>query len=251
MQLIPRFAEKSDSARSVRGLLLALVFLLGSVFGAQADEAPQSGSVDSSWQLAMRRADDGFEWTVYEEAQPMPGRPAFRVEARFDTTPGIVADLLMASMSEETTTTSGERRRLLKRTPDGALVHTFIDLPFMFSDRELAIQIRREDDRETGIQRISWRDANEHLPPPTSGVLRLATEGYWEFTPLAPQGTQAVYMTRAEIGGSLPKAVGDRLMRGQAIDSVKRLRRLVAERRTVDVAAPPPKGLTPQSSEAR
>ena len=238
-----RNPPRGISNRSAMRVFLALALLVSHV--AQAESEPATGAQEPNWELALHRADDGFEWTLFEEAQPIPGRPAFRVEARFDVPPGIAADTLMASMSEETTTTSGERRRLLERMPDGALVHTYIDLPFMFSDRELAIQIRHVADRETGIHRISWRDANEHLSRPDDGVLRLTTEGYWEFRPLAPYGTQAVYMTRAEIGGSLPKAVGDRLMRGQAVDSVKRLRQLLAERQTVNVAAPPPAGLAP------
>jgi hypothetical protein len=246
-----RNAPRGISNRSAMRVLFALALLVSHAGVAQAESEPATGAQEPSWELALHRADDGFEWTVYEEAQPVPGRPAFRVEARFEAAPRIAADTLMASMSEETKTTSGERRRLLERTPDGALVHTYIDLPFMFSDRELAIRIRHVADRETGIHRISWRDANEHLSPPDDGVLRLTTEGYWEFRPLSPHGTQAVYMTRAEIGGSLPKAVGDRLMRGQAVDSVKRLRRLLAERQTMNVAAPPPEGLAPQSSEAR
>jgi hypothetical protein len=246
-----RNAPRGISNRSAMRVLFALALLVSHAGVAQAESEPATGAQEPSWELALHRADDGFEWTVYEEAQPVPGRPAFRVEARFEAAPRIAADTLMASMSEETKTTSGERRRLLERTPDGALVHTYIDLPFMFSDRELAIRIRHVADRETGIHRISWRDANEHLSPPDDGVLRLTTEGYWEFRPLSPHGTQAVYMTRAEIGGSLPKAVGDRLLRGQAVDSVKRLRRLLAERQTMNVAAPPPEGLAPQSSEAR
>ena len=246
-----RNAPRGISNRSAMRVLFALALLVSHAGVAQAESEPATGAQEPSWELALHRADDGFQWTVYEEAQPIPGRPAFRVEARFEAAPRIAADTLMASMSEETKTTSGERRRLLERTPDGALVHTYIDLPFMFSDRELAIRIRHVADRETGIHRISWRDANEHLSPPDDGVLRLTTEGYWEFRPLSPHGTQAVYMTRAEIGGSLPKAVGDRLLRGQAVDSVKRLRRLLAERQTMNVAAPPPEGLAPQSSEAR
>ena len=246
-----RNGPRRISNRSAMRVLLALALSVSHAGLARAESEPTTGQQEPSWDLALSSADDGLEWTVYEEAQPMPGRPAFRVEARFEAPPGIAADTLMASMSKETETTSGERRKLLERTPDGALVHTYIDLPFMFSDRELAIRIRHTPDRETGIHRISWRDANENLSPPEDGVLRLTTEGYWEFRPLAPHGTQAVYVTRAEIGGSLPKAVGDRLMRGQAVDSVKRLRRLLAERQRMNVAAPPPEGLAPQSSEGR
>jgi len=250
MPLNDRNAPRSFSNRSAITVLFALALLVSHAGVARAEFERTPGAQEPIWELELRRADDGFEWTVYEEAKRIPGRPAFRVETRLEAPPGIAADTLMASMSEETKTTSGKRRKLLERTPDSALVHTYVDLPFMFSDRELAIRIRHKADRETGIHRISWRDANENLSPPEDGVLRLTTEGYWEFRPLAPNGTQAVFMTRAEIGGSLPKAVGDRLMRGQAVDSVKRLRELLAERNTMNGAAPP-EGLAPQSSEGR
>ena len=72
-------------------------------------------------------------------------------------------------------------------------------------------------------------------------MLRLRTSGYWEFRPRAPFGTFATYVSRAEVGGSLPAGIRDRLMRGQAEDAVERLARLIGEREAV--AAPPPKDL--------
>ena len=194
----------------------------------------------ANWEIASTSNRDGFEYRVYVETKKTPGRPAFRIEANFDTSPSEAAATLMASMSEESSATSGERRRVLEQTPNGALVHTYVDLPLMFSDRELAVQIDHRADAATGIHRIMWTDANDVLPPPEGDVLRLETEGHWEFRP-APRGlTEATYYTQAEVGGSLPSAVGDRLMKGQAVAAVKRLHRLIAERKRIRVASPPP-----------
>ena len=137
----------------------------------------------------------------------------------------------------------GERRRLIERREREALVHTFIDLPFMFSDRELAVRIRHHDEPQTGVHRVEWFDDNDALPPVGAGVLRLQTEGYWEFRPDGPLGSRATYLSRAEVGGSLPSAMSDRLMRARAIEAVVDLQTLIRHRATINVAAPPPEGI--------
>lgn len=208
--------------------------------GAEVGGAQSEDAVDGTWRRAADREDALLAWSVYVEREPRPGRPAFRIETRFAAPPSVAAATLMESMAEDGSTTRGERRRLLERKPNGALVHTYIDLPFMFADRELAIRVTASRDAATGIHRIEWVDANEHLPPPAVGVLRLQTKGYWEFRPDPIGGTRATYVSRAEVGGSLPLALQDRLMRGQAEDAVKRLARSIGERGTVQVAAPPP-----------
>jgi hypothetical protein len=196
--------------------------------------------VDDSWEIASKRSRDGTEWSVYVEAEKTPGRPAFRIETTLEVSPWVAATTLMEEMSEPGGASSGQTRRLIERTERDALVHTFIDLPFMFSDRELAIRIRYTDDPGTGVHRIEWVDENGALPPVDDGVLRLATEGYWEFRPMGPNRSGATYVSRAEVGGSLPRALGDRLMKGQAEDAVKRLQHLLGERGRTHVAGPPP-----------
>lgn len=224
----------------------AALSILVAVPGRAADEAPSEATDPfAGWEMASAREGE-LPWAIYVESDPAPGVPAFRIETRFEVPPSIAAGTLMASMAENDSTAAGERRVLLERTADTAFVHTFVDLPFMFSDRELAIRIVASHDAVTGVHRIDWVDENERLPPPASGVLRLRTAGYWEFRPRAPFGTFATYVSRAEVGGSLPAGIRDRLMRGQAEEAVERLARLIGERDTAAVAAPPPEGVSPE-----
>jgi len=201
---------------------------------------------DASWRMASKRDRDGMEWVMYVEAEKSPGSPAYRVETSLDATPRVAALTLMEEMSQPGGASTGQTRHLLERTDREALVHTYIDLPFMFSDRELAIRIRHTDDPATGIHRIDWIDENGALPPVDSGVLRLSTEGYWEFRPNGANRTNATYVSRAEVGGSLPSVLSNRLMKGQTVESVERIQRLLSERRRTHVAAPPPSSSSPQ-----
>lgn len=225
---------------ALRSLLMsaALFFLCGSGGAAETPEA--ASAREASWQLASHAARDGVEWTVYEETRKTPGRPAFRIETLLGVSPVVAAATVMDQMSEPDGVASGQTRRLLERREGEALVHTYIDLPFMFSDRELAVRIRHSEDRASGTHRIDWVDENDALPPAGKGVLRLATRGYWEFRPEGGSRTSATYVSRAEVGGSLPAALSDRLLQGQAVDAVRRLQSLLVEGPRVDVAAPPP-----------
>lgn len=229
----------SIGARWSAALVVALVMGAGGLVGA-SDEAKEEPS--AGWERTATR-DDDLAWAVYVETEPAPGVPAFRIETSFEVPPAVASRTLMAAMSDNEPTTSGERRVLMERSANSALVHSFVDLPFMFSDRELAVRIVASQDAATGIHRIDWVEENDQLPPPQDGVLRLRTSGYWEFRPRAPFGTFATYVSRAEVGGSLPAGIRDRLMRGQAEDAVERLARLIGEREAAAVDAPPPKDL--------
>jgi hypothetical protein len=46
-------------------------------------------------------------------------------------------------------------------------------------------------------------------------------------------------MTQAEIGGSIPSSIGDRLMKSQALGTVERLRKQIRDRQRTHVAASP------------
>jgi hypothetical protein len=219
---------------SSKALWLSLAF---AVIAApiSADELP------ASWQLAENRTHEGAPVTVFVETEKTPGRPAFKIETVFDVGPSAAAATLMQDMLEESDLPDGQRREILEYEGREALVYTFIDLPFILADRELAIRITHSDDPETGIHRIDWQEENAVLPDLADGVVRLTgARGYWEFRPDGDARTLATYLTQTELGGSFPVSLGDRLMKGQAVNAVKRLRGHIEARRRTHVAAGAP-----------
>jgi hypothetical protein len=208
--------------------------LLGTASADVADEA-------AAWQLAEQRVDEGAPVTVFVETEKTPGRPAFKIETVFEAEPSAAALTLMQDMLNESDLPSGQQRKILEQSDHEALVYTFIDLPFMLADRELALRIVHSDDATTGVHRIDWNEANEVLPRGDDRIVRLTgARGYWEFRPDGHHRTRATYLSQTEIGGSIPISIGDRLMKGQAVDAVARLRRSIEMRRRTHVAAGPP-----------
>ncbi len=203
--------------------------------------AARAGETDPQWQLADRRGEGDASLALFVEAAPTPGRPSFRLETSFDVPPSLAHQILAEGMLNPKEAPRGQRRAVLERTENGTIVYTFIDLPMMLSDRELAIRVVESQDAATGIHRVEWNEANDLLPAVKSDVVRLTgAAGFWEFRPNGRGGTEAIHMTRTELGGSIPQSIGDRLMKSQAIASVEALRERIAQHSASAVSAGPP-----------
>ena len=230
--------------RSIAGPLFSPLFsLLFAVVYAGIATAPAAGAgePDPRWQLADRRGEGDASLALFVEAEPTPGRPTFRVETSFEVPPSLAHQILAESMLDPNEAPRGQRRKLLERTENGAIVYTFIDLPMLLSDRELALRVVESSDAATGVHRVEWAEANDLLPTADSDVVRLTgAAGFWEFRPNGRGGTQAIHMTRTELGGSIPESIGDRLMKSQAIQSVESLRARIDRHPQSAVAAGPP-----------
>jgi hypothetical protein len=212
----------------------AIFFVLLTQSPGQANEA------GDRWKLADQHTGGDAAFTLFVETKRTVGRPAFKIETTFDVSPFVAATTMMDGMVSSSDVPAGQRRRILESSEHEALVYTFIDLPFLLSDRELALRVVHSEDPEAGIHRIEWAEANDALPAVQKGVVRLAgASGYWEFRPDGQGGTLATHMTQAEIGGSIPTSIGDRLMKSQALGTVERLRKQIRDRQRTHVAASP------------
>jgi hypothetical protein len=224
-------------ARLVRPFLLlsATLFVV-----AAASSSARADGADPRWKLADRSGRGDAAVELFVEQTPTPGRPTFRLETSFDVTPAVARAVLLEGMLDPSDAPSGQHRKVLERTETGAIVYTFIDLPMMLADREVALRVVSSRDEASDVHRVEWSEANELLPAAESGVVRLkGAAGFWEFRPNGHGGTRAIHETRTELGGSFPVALGDRLMRSQAVESVELLRARIAKRDLPDVAAGP------------
>lgn len=211
------------------------------IAGAAMAPSARAEEAEPGWQLADRRGDGAEALALFVEAEPTPGRPTFRLETNFEVPPTLAHQILAESMLDPNEAPKGQRREVLERTENGAVVYTFIDLPLMLSDRELALRVVESQDPATGVHRVEWAEANDRLPAVGDDVVRLTgAAGYWEFRPNGSGGTQAIHMTRTELGGSIPESIGDRLMRSQAIESVESLRARIDRHPKSAVSAGPP-----------
>lgn len=220
----------------------AALFVVGASAVALAGVSSGSQAPSDDWRLDQRSGKGGEAIALYAEKSPVAGRPSFLLETSLSVPPAVAHRLLVDNLLDPSAAPSGQTRRILERSENGAVVHTFIDLPVLLADREVALRVVHEHDTTHDVHRVVWHEANEVLPPAADGIVRLkGAEGYWEFRPDGQGGTKAVHLTRTEIGGSFPAALGDRLMRAQAVESVEKFRARVASHVEHDVAAGPPR----------
>jgi hypothetical protein len=73
---------------------------------------------------------------------------------------------------------------VILKTDTEQIIHTSIDLPMMFSDRDIVTRGVGSVDPKTGIRRIDFKAIEHPQVPPREGFIRLTQSGgFWEFVP--------------------------------------------------------------------
>jgi hypothetical protein len=172
-----------------------------------------------------RRYEEAGGFTVYERQNDESGLSRFRLEAERPEATSRVVAALMRMQTDDRFLAENQERIVLSDDPDGRLVLMRVDLPLV-KDREVALRTR-ENFGADGSYRFSWRVA-EDAPPPTSEYARVdGSEGFWLLTPVTSGGTQVVYESFYDPGGSLPSWLINRIVRGQVAEEYLTLHRLV------------------------
>jgi hypothetical protein len=191
---------------------------------------------DERWR-ALEAGDgeaEGYALYVEETDAAYPG---YKAECQLDVDPEEAAVSTMVLMTGRDFVPDGQTRRILRRGEDELVLHTYIDMPVMVTDRELTIRLTHSSDPETGIHRIDWVNADEERPASNGRVVQISdARGFWEFVPDGSGRTRATYVTHADLGGWLPASLISPLMRGQVAGDVTRLQQAV--RRFTVSAAP-------------
>jgi hypothetical protein len=202
--------------------LLRLFLCAGAASAVLASPCFGSGE---AWRTVEPRDGDpeGYTFFVEETGDAYPG---YKAEGWLEADPEEAALSAMVLMTGEEFVPRGQTRRILRRSDDELVLHTYIDMPVMVTDRELTIRITHTSDPATGVHRIEWASADDEAPPSNGDVVRISdARGFWEFLPEAPGRSRATYLTHADLGGWLPARMVSPLMRGQVAGDVARLQR--------------------------
>jgi hypothetical protein len=113
--------------------------------------------------------------------------------------------------------------RVLSRGDDEAVVYFRFDLPWPLSDRDWAVRYRWWRDGERFV--MTWTDAPDGAPPPTSAAVRVAPmRGRWELWPLAADRTAGRYVFLAEVGGRVPRSIVEQTAWKQPLQTFRGVR---------------------------
>ena len=198
------------TARSARLVLLGLLAL-----AMPAVSEPPS---DAAWTPGDKGEGRGYAYQVFK--QQKEGEPFVRYQVRgtIDATPEVLQHTATAISTDPTRAPKDQKRELISKTDTETVLHTSIDLPMMFSDRDVVTRGVSSTDPKTGIRRIDFKSIEHPAGPPQAGFIRLQhTGGFWEFLPDGANRSKVTFETYVDLGGALPGWLVSGMMADTAI----------------------------------
>ncbi|MEM7409364.1 MAG: hypothetical protein AAF430_03910 [Myxococcota bacterium] len=160
---------------------------------------------DGSWSSEGKKQGSGFRYEVFSQANDGEEFVRYRVRGTIDATPERLGRSVRVIASDPERAPEGHTRRVLDDDADAFVVHTHIDLPALFSDRDIVTRGENMIDPATGVRRVNWKAIEDRRAPPSEDVVRIQrSAGFWEFTPKGESLSEVVYETYIDLGGSLP-----------------------------------------------
>ena len=175
--------------------------------GLLALAAPSaSDPTDNGWQPGDKGQGKGYAYQVF--SQQREGEPFVRYQVRgtIDATPDTLVKTASRLSADPSRAPEGQTRKVIVHTDTETVLHTSIDLPMMFSDRDIVSRgVKSAPDPKTGTVRIDFKSIDHPSVPPREGFIRLQrTGGFWEFVPDGEKRSKVTLETYVDLGGSLP-----------------------------------------------
>ncbi len=165
------------------------------------------------WTPGDTTTGDGFSYQIFSKSRG--GQVVYQARGKIAARPDVLIRSVRVVASDPDRAPSGQSRRVVARDDDGFTVYTHIDLPTLFSDRDIVTHGVASVDPETGHHRIDWKAIEHDDVPPIDGTIRIdRSAGFWDFVSQGDGSSAAVYETYVDLGGSLPTWLVGSMMGG-------------------------------------
>src|SRR5262245_38834260 len=117
---------------------------------ALALPAASDPTADATWKPGDKGEGRGYAYQVF--SQQREGEPFVRYQVRgtIDAMPEVLARTAQNRSADPARAPKGQTREVISRTDTETVLHTSIDLPVMFSDRDIVTRGVRSEDAKTG-----------------------------------------------------------------------------------------------------
>ncbi|HXK22820.1 MAG TPA: hypothetical protein VMS55_09120 [Myxococcota bacterium] len=199
----PRFPSRP-------ALLLGLGLLLASRISAQ--EPP------GDWEPGRKVDGDGFAYQVFSRQNEGEAFVRFLLRGAIDAPPPALARAFLEYVTDPTRASEGETIHVISKEERAFTVYTHMDLPPLFSDRDIIVQGESSIDAATGVNRVAWKAIATHpTAPQIDGTIRIVdAAGAWVFAPAGERRSDVTYENHLDLRGSLPRWLLQPLM-GRAV----------------------------------
>ena len=184
-------------------LLMALVLA-----GAAAAEDAADG-----WQPGGTTQGKGFAYQIFSMQREGEAFVHFKVSGTIDAAPEALQRAFCEMVTNPARAPSGETRTLIAKDDGGFIVHSYMDLPPLFSDRDIILRGESSADPATGARRVEWIAVEHPKAPRVDGAIRIEDAGgAWLFAPDGANRSKVTYENHIDLRGSLPGWLTERLL---------------------------------------
>jgi len=192
---------------SVPTLVLALALLAS---GVSADD-PTDG-----WEPGRTVQGDGFSYQLFSRQDEGEAFVRFKLHGTIDAPPPALARAFIDIVTDPARAPAGQTVHVISKDERTFIVHNYMDLPPLFSDRDIILRGESSADA-TGTSRVAWKAIEHPAAPHTDGAIRIEdAAGAWVFTPAGDGRSDVSYENYLDLRGSLPRWLLEPLM-GRAV----------------------------------
>ena len=160
---------------------------------------------DGNWTPGEKGQGHGYTYQVFKQQKEGEPFVRYQIVGTIDAEPAVLTRTARDISRDPKRAPEGQTREVILATENETILHTSIDLPMMFSDRDVVTRGVGSVDPNTGIGRIDFKSIEHPAAPPKPGFIRLTqTAGHWEFVPDGAKHSKATFETYVDLGGSLP-----------------------------------------------
>jgi hypothetical protein len=186
------------------GLLLLLI----------PSSIPAANAPGDGWQPGQEASGDGWTYRIFSREVEGESFVRYRASGTIDAEPEVLVRSVRVIAADPERAPAGQTRRLLSTDGGAFVTWTVIDMPPLFSDRDIVTRGVSSADEQTGARRIDWTTTDDAKAPESPDVIRIRkAAGFWAFTPNGTT-TDVSYETHLDLGGSLPGWLVQGMMAG-------------------------------------
>lgn len=189
-------------------LWLAWLVILPSA-GALAEAA------SDGWKPGRKAQAPGYAYQVFSKETEGEGFVRYQVRGSIQAPAATLRRSVRVIAADPAHAPDGHTRRLIADDENEFVVYTHIDLPPLFTDRDIVTRGAASVDPDTGTQRVDWKAIEDPRVPKNEDVIRIErSAGFWSFSPNGAASTDVVYETYVDLGGALPGWLINSMMGG-------------------------------------
>lgn len=197
----------------------------------------------AGWEPGEKKQGDGYAYEIFSVQNQGEPFIRFQVRGTIDAPADVVQRAASRVATDPARAPKGQKLTVLSRGENETLLQTEIELPAVFSDRDVITRGRSSVDPATGVRRIEFKSTEYPSVPPKEGVIRLEnTGGAWVFVPDGDKRSKVTFESYVDLGGSLPTWLVSSQMASTAAGSFENVAREALEDSPRDAVSAPGTG---------